>query len=63
MENKTRIIVQVEGGLVQAIFSNEIENLDCDVLDLDNLKEETDPDQIEYYHDLQKDTKNLKQIY
>lgn len=58
-----RIIVQVEGGLVQAIYSNELENLDIDVLDLDNLKEESDQKMIDFYKKLEAEIEDLKQVY
>lgn len=53
-----KVIVVVSGGIVQAAFSSTTE-IDFDVLDFDNMKEEgIDCDKV-----LKKETENLEVIY
>ena len=59
--NKLRIIVVVQNGIVNAVYSNETE-VNVDVLDYDGSPE-FDDDTLKYIEKLEGDIKNLKQIF
>jgi len=49
--NEPRIIIVIKGGLVQQVYSNI--PISCDVLDYDNLEQETDTEEINRLKDLE----------
>jgi len=56
-----RIIIVVKGGLVQSIHSST--PIDVDVLDYDNLEQETDEEEIQRLTKLQEEIKTLRVEY
>lgn len=56
------VIVLVEGGVVQACYSNN-PDIEIGILDLDNYTQENDPEMIEYYEKLEKEIDCLIPIY
>jgi len=58
---KPRIIVEVSGGLVQVIHSNV--PIDVDVLDHDNMKRETDKEELQRMQALAKEIETLSEGY
>jgi len=62
----TRIIVVIEGGVCQGVFSTD-ENIEVGLLDYDNMKEaeadEAHKEEHESYKQYEKEIKNLKQIF
>jgi hypothetical protein len=60
MEN-TKIIIEVQGGNVQAVYANS-NDIEIDVLDYDNLNGASKPEIAETKR-LEKKVSTLKQIY
>jgi len=56
-----RVIVDVLGGNVQAVFANM--PVSVNILDHDNWKETTDPEELKYFEGLERETVDLDQIY
>lgn len=58
---KNRIIVYVEGGVVQAVMVDNDKDIDVQIFDVDNRIEDNNRDEIE--KDWQKLTKGMKAGY
>ncbi len=55
----SKIIITVEGGMVQSIMSDD-QTISAHVLDLDNMKDcDIEPSELEYYQGLNKEVKKL----
>ena len=64
MEHVTRLIVEVRGGVVQAIYSDATRYaLDIEVLDWDNFDGETDNEERKKYIDLGIEVRSLNEVY
>jgi hypothetical protein len=55
---KHRIIVEVEGGVVQMVYS-DLKNLRVSILDRDNQKESDDEENKLWYEELEKEIENM----
>ena len=60
--DKVRVIVEVNGGLVTAVYANKATGIDVDVLDYDNMKA-AEYEEAQEYKKLEKETKTLKAIW
>jgi hypothetical protein len=60
--DKVRIIVEVNGGLVTAVYANIATGIDVDVLDYDNMKA-AEYEEAQEYKKLENETKTLKAIW
>ena len=59
-----RIIVEISGGVLQAVYSDT--NLKVDLLDYDNMEQcdyEERREELEYYQRLEEEKKSLKMIW
>jgi hypothetical protein len=60
---KNRIIVVDRGGLVQTIYAGDPDTFDIDVLDYDNMAEESDSDELQHMKHMHEKTDNMTAIY
>jgi hypothetical protein len=61
-EIKPRVIIEVKGGVVQMVYSDN-KNIDVNVLDRDNQQEETDLHVIEAFADMETAKETMIQVY
>lgn len=56
-----RVIIEVSGGLVQVIHSSH--PIQVDILDHDNMRQETDKAELERMRDLEEEIEDLEHGY
>ena len=61
-ELKSRVIVCVEGGIVQSVMSSN-PNLNVDVLDIDNDTIEEDEERLKHNAQLEQECESLHEVY
>jgi len=59
---RNKIVVYVEGGVVQAVRAFEPNNIDVLIFDVDNLKEDKNLDIVKLWQDIEADTKSVDYV-
>ena len=59
---RNKIVVYVEGGVIQAVRAFEPNNIDVLIFDVDNLKEDKNLDIVKLWQDIEADTKSVDYV-